>query len=503
MEKLREYWNRLLSWFSPLPLWKKIAVIGLPLLLMITLLGVAYFATPHYSVLFSNMDPSTIQSVEYTLSRMGVDYKIDYKKGIVYVPSDKVEELRILLAEKGIISPEKKVGFEIFEKQPLTVSEFVEHVNYIRALEGELEKTIKAIDTVEDVKVNIALPKESIFARPEEEPRASVLIKLRPGADLTPEQIKAIRNLLVSSVVGLKPENVTIVDQYGRDLTELIDETDTLAGLAKNQLQLKLKYEKKLKKEIENILSSVVGFGNAKVKVNLVLDFSQKKEKQYEVNPDKTAIVSQQKEKKTKKTVEPVGVPGTESNIPPGKGKLKEALSTEQSKKSITNYEVSYVEKLINDPTIRVKKISIGVIINNEVKSVSAEKIKEFLVNALGLNPQRGDTVTVVKLPFEGKKAIEAALAKAKKGIDWRIYAAAAVAAVLALGGLAGYFYFRRKEKEEEEKIVYGTMVGAPAGAAAVTEKTEESVVQKLQRLAKENPELYKKLVLNWLKSQS
>jgi flagellar M-ring protein FliF len=272
MEKLREYWNRLLSWFSPLPLWKKIAVIGLPLLLMITLLGVAYFATPHYSVLFSNMDPSTIQSVEYTLSRMGVDYKIDYKKGIVYVPSDKVEELRILLAEKGIISPEKKVGFEIFEKQPLTVSEFVEHVNYIRALEGELEKTIKAIDTVEDVKVNIALPKESIFARPEEEPRASVLIKLRPGADLTPEQIKAIRNLLVSSVVGLKPENVTIVDQYGRDLTELIDETDTLAGLAKNQLQLKLKYEKKLKKEIENILSSVVGFGNAKVKVNLVLD---------------------------------------------------------------------------------------------------------------------------------------------------------------------------------------------------------------------------------------
>ena len=118
------------------------------------------------------------------------------------------------------------------------------------------------------------------------------------------------------------------------------------------------------------------------------------------------------------------------------------------------------------------------------------------------MNPKRGDTVTVVKLPFEGKKAIEAAFAKAKKGIDWRIYAAAAVVALLALAGLAGFFYFRKKEKEEEEKIVYGTMVGAPAGAAVVTEKTEESVIQKLQRLAKENPELYKKLVLNWLKSQ-
>ena len=504
MEKLREWWGKFTDWFKGLNLWQRIALVATPIVLAIALLTAAYFLTPHYSLLFSNLSPSTLQKVEYTLSKLGVDYKIDLKKGAVYVPSDKVEELRIYLTEQGVISPENKVGFEIFEKQSFTVSDFAEQVNYLRALEGELGRTIKAIDAVEDVKVNIALPRRSIFARPEAEPRASVLIKLKPGKDLTPEQVKAIRNLVVASVVGLKPQNVVIVDQYGRDLTALIDETDSIVGLATNQLKLKLKYERQLQKEIERILNSVVGFGNAKVKVSLFLDFSQKKEKSYEVNPDQTAIVSQQKEKKQKKTIEPVGVPGTESNIPPGKGKLSQAQSLETSKKSITNYEISYVQRLIDDPTITVKKISVGVIINSSVKGVDPEKVKEFLINSLGLNPKRGDTVSVVVLPFKGKEELEKIFAKrVQKGINWKVYGAAAFLIALTLGVLLFFYLKRRREKEELEGLeVYGGLVGAPTGAAVVTEKAEESLIKKLARLAKEDPELYKKILLKWLKSQ-
>ena len=503
MEKFKEYWNKFLNWYRQLNLWQRVAVIGAPLLVIFSLLAVAYLFTPHREVLFSNLDPSTLQRVEYALSRLGVDYQIDYKKGVVYVPADKVNQLRIYLTEQGIISPENKVGFEIFDKQSFTVSDFAQQVNYIRALEGELERTIRAIDAVEDVKVNIALPRQSIFARPEEEPRASVLLKLKPGKDLTPEQVKAIRNLVVASVVGLKPQNVVIVDQYGRDLTSLIDDEDSAVGLATDQLKLKLHYEKLLQKEIENILSSVVGFGNAKVKVSLYLDFSKKQEKSYEVNPDKTAIVSQEKEKKVKKTVEPVGVPGAESNIPPGKGKGNPAQSVESSKKSITNYEVSYAERLIDDPTVKIRKISVGVIINSSVKGVDPEKIKQFLISSLGLNPQRGDKVSVVVLPFKGKEELAKIFArKEKQALDWRVYAAVALLVAVLLGVVA-FIYIRRKRAEEslEQLEVYGGLAGAPAGAAAIPEKAEESLIKQLSRLAKENPELYKKILLQWLKT--
>ena len=503
MEKIKEWWSKFLTWYKSLNLWQRVAVVAAPIALTVTLLAIAYLLTPHYGVLFSNLDPSTLQKVEYTLSRLGVDYKIDYKKGTVYVPEGKIDELRIYLTEKGIISPEHKVGFEIFDKQSFTVSDFVEQVNYLRALEGELEKTIGAIDAVEDVKVNIALPRQSIFARPEEEPRASVLLKLKPGMDLTPQQVKAIRDLVVASVVGLKPQNVVIVDQYGRDLTSLIEESDSAVGLATNQLKLKLKYEERLKREIENILSSVVGLGNAKVKVTLYLDFSKRREKAYEVNPDRTAIVSQQKEKKQKKTVEPVGVPGTESNIPPAKGKLAQAQTVESSKKSITNYDVSYVERIIDNPTVAVKKISVGVIINSSVKGVDPQKIKDFLINSLGLNPQRGDTVSVVVLPFRGKEELEKLFAAEKREEkDWRIYAVAALLGTVVLAVLTFVIWKRRRGEEELEELeVYGSLVGAPTGAAAVPEKTEESLIKQLSRLAKENPELYKKLLLKWLKT--
>ena len=504
MEQLKERWNRFLNWFKELPLWQKAVLIGAPVVLAAALLLIAYLSSPHYSVLFSNLDPSTLQRIEYTLSRLGVDYQTDLKTGTIKVPSDQVERLRIYLTEQGIISPEKKVGFEIFDKQSFTVSDFVEHVNYIRALEGELEKTIRSIDAVEDAKVNIALPRQSIFARPEEEAKASVLIKLKPGAELSPEQVKAIRDLAAASVVALNPQNVVIVDQYGRDLTSLIED-DSLVGLATNQIKLKLQYEKKLQREIENILSSVVGYGNAKVKVSLYLDFSQTKEKSYEVNPDQTAVVSQQKEKKQRRSVQPVGVPGTESNIPPGKGKGNAATSLETSKKSITNYEVSYVQKLIDDPTVKVRKISVGVILNSSVKGIEPEEVKKFLISSLGLNPKRGDTVSVVVLPFKGKEELEKLFAQSKeKKENWKYIATGTLLAAIVLGALAfAYWWRKRSEEETEELAVYGGMVGAPTGAAAVTEKAEESLIKQLSRLAKENPELYKKILLKWLKSES
>jgi len=507
MEQLKEWWNKFYGWFKQLPLWQRIALVATPLVLTASLLFIAYFNTPHYSVLFSNLDPDTLQRVEYTLSRLGIDYKVDLKTGTVEVPSDQVDRLRIYLAEQGIISPEKKVGFEIFDKQSFTVSDFVEHVNYIRALEGELEKTISSIDAIEDAKVNIALPRQSIFARPEEEAKASVLIKLKPGAQLTPEQIKAIRDLVAASVVGLKPQNVVIVDQYGRDLTALLDENNSLVGLATNQIKLKLEYEKKLQREIENILSSVVGYGNAKVKVSLYLDFSQTQEKDYEVNPDQTAIVSQQKEKTEKRAVQPLGAPGTESNIPPGKGRKNAEALIETSRKSITNYEVSYIQRLINDPTIKVKKIAVGVILNSAVKGVNPEKIKKFLISSLGLNPKRGDTVSVVEIPFKGKEEISQVFAKETHSkLERRYIYFAAIGLTIVLILLTGLLYWwhkRRKEEEEfEEMALYGSMLGAPSGAAAVTEKAEESLIKKLSNLSKENPELYKKILLKWLKNE-
>lgn len=508
MEQLRKLIKTYFNKFNSLPLKYKILIISLPTILTIILLLVIYITLPHYAILFTNLDSNSLQKIEYELSKLGIDYKIDYRKGIIYVPEDKVKQLRILLAEKGIISPEHRIGFEIFKNPPLTISDFAEQVNYLKALETELEETIESIEAVEKAKVNIALPRNSIFAQPEEEPRASILIKLKPGYSLTPEQIKAIRNLVVASVVGLKPENVVIVDQYGHDLTSLIDDNSNVISLAKNQLTLKLRYEKKIEKDIEKILSNIVGPGNAKVKVNLYLDFRQVQAKKHSVNPDSTAIISQQKEKRQRKSVEPTGVPGSESNIPPNKGGLMAFQTIENSKKSITNYDVSYIDEVIKDPTIKLQRISIGVVINSSVKGIDPQKIKQFLISALGLNPKRGDTISVVVLPFKGKEFYtKQLLSERTKNKFSQYFLYFVLMGIIGLMVLISAFLLWRKYKREKsaEKLepVYGKLVGAPAGAAVVTERTEENLIKKLSRLAKENPQLYKKLLLDWIKDST
>jgi flagellar M-ring protein FliF len=274
-----ELFNQIIAFSKNLNKKQKI-VIGISVALVVLLISflIVFNATSskkssNYAVLFEKLKPKDAALIAQYLDKKQIPYVIP-KEGIIEVPKDKVQKLRLEIAAQGL-PKSGNVGFELFDKNSFGATAFEEKIKYLRALEGELANTVESIDAVEEAKVNIAIPKESVFISKQIPPSASVMIKLKPNMILTPKQIKGIKYLVAAAVPKLKPENVKIIDQYGN----LLGENDELT--ANNELlKTEMLYKKRLEKELENkivsILAPVVG-GSDKVvaKVNLDIDFSK------------------------------------------------------------------------------------------------------------------------------------------------------------------------------------------------------------------------------------
>ena len=292
--------------------------IGLFLISVLSLVAIKTLNQEEYAVLYTNLDPQEAGEVLTALQEEHIPYKIEGNGTIILVPKDKVYAVRLKLAAKGIPSGTKPVGFEIFNEPKLGITQFQENVNYLRALEGELERTIRQLDPVIDAKVNIALPKDSIFVREEDEAKASVLVKLAPGKDLTKEQVKAIVFLVSRAVPKLKPENVTVVDNRGRVLTDLLDEDKELAAASKN-VELKRKLEKQIERSLQSMLSKAVGPGRVIVRASVDVETGKLNQRDEIYNPDQVAVVSERRIKEEVRTTkkEEAGPPGASVNVPP------------------------------------------------------------------------------------------------------------------------------------------------------------------------------------------
>jgi flagellar M-ring protein FliF len=261
---------------------KQKIVIGASVAVVVLLISflVVFNTTTHkkyenYAVLFDKLNPKDAALIAQYLDKKRIPYIIP-EDGVIEVPRDKVQKLRIEIAAQGL-PKSSKVGFELFDKNSFGATAFEEKIKYLRALEGELASTIEAIDAVEEAKVNIALPKESVFISKQTPPTASVMIKLKPNMILTPQQIRGIKYLVAAAVPKLKPENVKIIDQYGNLLGEN-DELTQNNELLKTEMIYKKRLEKELEDKIVSILAPVVGGKDRVVaKVNLEIDFSKVK----------------------------------------------------------------------------------------------------------------------------------------------------------------------------------------------------------------------------------
>ncbi|GAA7009049.1 flagellar basal-body MS-ring/collar protein FliF [Helicobacter pylori] len=416
--------QRIVDFFIKLNKKQKIALIAAGVLitaLLVFLLLYPFkekdYAQGGYGVLFERLDSSDNALILQHLQQNQIPYKI-LKDDTILIPKDKVYEERITLASQGIPKT-SKVGFEIFDTKDFGATDFDQNIKLIRAIEGELSRTIENLNPILKANVHIAIPKDSVFVAKEVPPSASVMLKLKPDMKLSPTQILGIKNLIAAAVPKLTTENVKIVNENG----ESIGEGDILENskeLALEQLRYKQNFENILENKIVNILAPIVGGKNKVVaRVNAEFDFSQKKSTKETFDPNNVVRSEQNLEEKKEGTPKKQvgGVPGVVSNIGPVQG-LKDDKEQEKYEKSqnTTNYEVGKTISEIKGEFGTLVRLNAAVVVDGKYKIAlkdgantleyeplsdeSLKKINALVKQAIGYNQNRGDDVAVSNFEF-------------------------------------------------------------------------------------------------------
>jgi flagellar M-ring protein FliF len=369
-----------------------------------------------FKPLFTGMAPEDAAAIVQKLKESGVDYRLGENGTSVLVPDAKVNEVRLAMAGEGLPKT-GRIGFELFDKTNLGITDFTEHVNYRRALEGELERSIKALNEVETARVHITFPKDSVFLDSQEPAKASVLLTLKPGVHLTPQNVQAVTNLVASAVEGLTPEQVSVLDMQGNLLNR--PHKTSLAGsdLSDSHLEYQHQVEKDLASKVDATLEPLLGEGKFRVGVSADCDFTTTEQSEEAFDPTKSVMVSSQKTEDLAGASQGAGVPGTASNLPrPASRPMIGGSSTSRRTENVA-FETSRVVKNINIPQGIVKRISASLLIDQEVKwekkgkqmqrvlvPPAPEKLKaihDVVAGVLGLVPDRGDQLVIETLPFE------------------------------------------------------------------------------------------------------
>lgn len=382
---------------------------------------------PDYRVLFSNFSDRDGGAIVASLQQMNVPYKFSDGGNAILVPAAQVHDARLKLAAQGLPKG-GNVGFELMENQKLGISQFLEQVNFQRALEGELARSIQSVAAVQAARVHLALPKASVFVREQQKPTASVLLNLHPGRILDPGQVSAIVHLVASSVPELTTKNVTVVDQNGTLLSEN-DRPDNTNRMDPTQLKYVQELQQSIIKRIESILSPIVGSNNVRAEATADVDFSRTEQaaEMYKPNgePNNAAIRSQQSsEAQSNSPLGASGIPGALTNqpqpnatapitAPAGTANNTANANTNTHKDLTINYEVDKTVKYVQQQMGGIKRLSVAVVVNYKkdidkngkvtMKPLTEQEknqITDLVKEAMGYNKDRGDTLNVVNSAF-------------------------------------------------------------------------------------------------------
>jgi flagellar M-ring protein FliF len=365
--------------------------------------------TPQMTTLFTDLSTEDSSAIIKDLERQAIPYELRNDGAVIMVPKDKVTRLRMKLAEGGLPKG-GGVGYEIFDKSDaLGTTSFVQNINHLRALEGELARTIRAIDRIQAARVHLVLPERPLFAREAPEPSASIVVRVR-GA-LEPQQIRAIRHLVASAVSGLKPQRVSIVDEAGQLLADgEAGDNENVAGDERRNA-----YEKRMRNEVEAIVSSVVGAGRARVQLSADFDYNKITQTSDKFDPEGRVLRSSQTREESSATTDNNGQVTVNNELPGNQRPDGATTAKDQSKKSeeTNNYEISHTTKTEVTEAGRVNRISVAVLVdgsytkNEKGEMVYKERSKDELDriatlvrSAIGFDQKRGDQVEVVNLKF-------------------------------------------------------------------------------------------------------
>ncbi|PKN77096.1 MAG: flagellar M-ring protein FliF [Deltaproteobacteria bacterium HGW-Deltaproteobacteria-10] len=398
MDSLFQFLAKLWAGFDSLSSGRKVSVIAVALITAASIGLMVYLTNQiEYRVLFSNLSAEDAGSIVGKLNEKKIPYKISSAGNAVSVPSEKVSELRLELAAAGL--PQGSgVGFEIFDNKTLGATEFEQQLNYRRALQGELARTINGLDEIQSSRVHIALPKDSLFSEQKKRPTASVTLRLKSGKTIRPAQIEGIVHLVASSIEGMNPDDVMVVDSRGTILSAVQNDSK-LSKLTSSQVDFQRNTEKDLAGRIQSMLENVVGKGKAVVRVTAELDFrvTEKTEESY----DSENPVVRSVQRNSDKTNAVLKTGALSEN--PEKEKLDEVI----------NYEINKVTNKTVMPVGETKKLSIAVLVDGIYKKNEKgeevyqprtkneiDSIEDLVRKSAGINAQRGDQVVVTNMPF-------------------------------------------------------------------------------------------------------
>jgi flagellar M-ring protein FliF len=485
LRELKELAGQLLSFLSPQQ--KRLLFIGLPLFGSIAYVAFYFFDRLNYGPLYTNLAAQDGAAIVKELEAEKIPYTISGGGSVIEVPRGVLYQTRIKLAGKGVPAG-GAVGFEIFEKTPFGVSEFTQQINYLRALQGELSRTINSIASVQSSRVHLAIPSRSNFLGPEEKPSASVVVELRPGYQMSPDQVQGIVNLVASSVPKLGSDKVTVIDSSGRPLKEIVPVAATTEAEKLNLL--KLKYEQELQRRIETMLDPVLGPGKVVVRANVGVNLQETQMTKEEFDPDNKVVRSQRTA--ADDSGKSGGAVGVQANIPGGDASKSADAGAKRSSESVT-YEVGHTTSRISEPRGQIQKLSVAVLVDGKYekdKYVARSKeeievIKGMVKRAVGFDADRGDEIDVANVPFkiqptEPLKPIGAPniqeMIKTPMGIG-------VAAGILLFFGAMVFFLMKRKKKVAviEEPIAAVTPHSVAVSAAA--EEVQQEVAVAAQKI--------------------
>jgi flagellar M-ring protein FliF len=526
--QLREIWKQLGTA-------QRLSVLCATFVLLAGLGGLALWSSRgDYSLLYGRLSDSEAAKVVAALDDAKVPYKVGAGGGSILVPAEKVHLMRMQLAARGIPQGDG-VGFEIFDKPNFGISDFVQRANYVRAVQGELARTIGQLDEVESARVMVVLPENRLLFDKDKYATASVFVRVRGNSQLQPQSINSIRFLVANSVEGLKPNHVTLIDNLGNVLSENSD-NDSLSGLTSTQLASRRNLEQYLAKKAQDMLEKVLGPGQAIVRVSADINYDTVTRSEEKFDPDGQVLRTQTKTDENTDAVTAnnsslVGISANTSTDTNATATATTPVNSTKNKKAVTTvqYEIGKMSSSTMQTAGGIKRLSAAVTVASRAEGTGAdrkvvnrapeelEKLRHVVASAIGIqvgaDNTRGDNITLEEMPFNDQMATSMAKEfdqQQKHELWWGIargalYPGLALVALLVLLRL-----FKRTPIQE---IQLGVPVGrlmaaqraAGNGHAAGPESWGgESVpgvvsVDVLNRLIKENPANMTQAIREWM----
>ncbi|WIM06722.1 MAG: flagellar basal-body MS-ring/collar protein FliF [Candidatus Nitricoxidivorans perseverans] len=510
------------------------AMMAIALAIALLVGGWIWAMEPPYGVVFANLSERDGGQVVAALEQQNVPYRVSEGGSAILVPVGQVHDVRLRLASQGLPKG-GLVGFEVMETQKLGISQFAEQINYQRALEGELARSIQSLAAVKGARVHLAIPKQTAFLRDDQKPSASVLVALHAGRTLEPNQVAGIIHLVSSSVPQLNPAYVSVIDQDGNLLSQQSDPAKN-AGLDPSQIKYLREIEQSYIRRIETILIPIVGAGNVRAQVTAEIDFSQtdQVDETYKPNPNpQVAVRSQQTAESGTGAPGAAGIPGALTNQPPvpatapitapavaGGAAAAGQSQANYSRNATTNYEVDKTIKHTRGAPGAVRRLSVAVAVNHRTdptKGKSApltdaemKHVTALAQEAVGFSKDRGDTLNVANVSFAKveKEVVPDApiwqdawlIATAKEAGKWLVYGMLAwLLWTKAFKPLFAMFAAAAERVKAEEAARTELAMETAEGHAARGHRPYEVKLQQARDLAKQDPRLVAGVIKEWV----